>query len=597
MTGSTENRRSVQALSGEALLYRLAELANDLEAEHIASAARAIAERVSQGLFYVACVGQFKRGKSTLLNALIGEAVLPTGVVPVTSVPSVIRYGGSPAARVRFENAKWINIAVNDLEEYVSEEKNPENAKRVAGLEVFTPCPLLKTGMCLVDTPGLGSVFRGNTAATHAFIPHVDAAIVVIGADPPLSGQELQLVETVAEQVDDLLFVLNKADRANEVERRVAIDFARGVLENRLRRKVAAIFEVSALERLEGRGSSRDWALLVQALENLVLNSGHSLVRQATDRGIRRTSDHLLMVIREEREALLRPLEESEQRILKLRATLEEAEASMRDLGVLLMAEQQRLSQVLAEHRNLFLKQAQSTVTKELEGRLRCLPDRRNGPAYRREVNHLAQEVARIQLTPWLEAETRYGDEQFRKTAQRFVELGNAFLSRFAESEIAELEELPDHLRSDEGLRARSRFRFHEIERLAAPASPLLFAWDLALGALGLRQGIIRDAHGFLEQLIEVNSSRVQSDVDERVLESRRELEGEIRRVIREAMTVADHALARARAVQAAGAPAVEAALALLNKRQREVIDLVTSSQAVAGRKDHTFQEGDEGRP
>jgi GTP-binding protein EngB required for normal cell division len=576
MTGNLENRRSVQVLPGEAVLERLAELANDFGAEHVAAAARAIAERVSEGLFYVACVGQSKRGKSTLLNALIGEAVLPTGVVPVTSVPSVVRYGGSPSARVRFEHAGWTNIAVKEVNEYVSEEKNPENARRVAGLEVFVLCPLLQTGMCLVDTPGLGSVFAGNTLATHAFVPHSDAAIVVIGADPPLSGEELQLVEAVADQVDDLLFVLNKADRAGEAARRAAVDFARRVLEKRLGCEVAAVFEVSALERLEGRGASRDWALLVQALENLVLKSGHSLVRQAVDRGIRRTSHQLLAVIKEERESLLRPFEESEQRISKLRATLGEVEGSMRDLEVLLTAEQLRLSQVLTEHRNLFLKQVRLAATKELNERLNFLTQHRNGPAYRREINHLAQEIARKQLNPWLEAEARYGDEQFRKTARRFIELGNVFLNRFGESGVAKLEEIPEHLESNEGLRARSRFHFHEIERIAAPASPLLFVADFVLDAFGFLEGIHRDAQGFLEQLLEVNSSRVQSDVEERVRESRNKLEAQIKRALGEAMTVADRALARARAMQAAGAPTVEAALARLGELQHEVIGLVT---------------------
>ena len=58
--------------SGEAELNRLAELATEFGAEQIASIARTIAERISEGRFYVACIGQFKRGKSTLLNALIG---------------------------------------------------------------------------------------------------------------------------------------------------------------------------------------------------------------------------------------------------------------------------------------------------------------------------------------------------------------------------------------------------------------------------------------------------------------------------------------------------------------------------------------------
>jgi len=66
-------------------LLRLGRLAQDLGAEPVAEEARELAARVSEGRFYVACVGQFKRGKSTLLNALAGHTVLPTGFVPVTA--------------------------------------------------------------------------------------------------------------------------------------------------------------------------------------------------------------------------------------------------------------------------------------------------------------------------------------------------------------------------------------------------------------------------------------------------------------------------------------------------------------------------------
>jgi ribosome biogenesis GTPase A len=113
----------------------------------------------------VACVGQFKRGKSTLLNALVGQEVLPSGVVPVTTVPTILRSGERLEARVRTEAAEWQAIPAGAVEEYVSEEKNPQNAKGVAAIEVFLPSPLLSTGMCLVDTPRLGSVFAANAAA------------------------------------------------------------------------------------------------------------------------------------------------------------------------------------------------------------------------------------------------------------------------------------------------------------------------------------------------------------------------------------------------------------------------------------------------
>src|SRR5208283_2002122 len=239
-------RTSPENSPGESALLRLAELAEELEVEQVAADARSVAERVSEGRFYVACIGQFKRGKSSILNALVGSSVLPTGVVPVTAVPTIVRYGNHAAARVRFAAGGWTDIPVPTVDEYVSEEKNPENTKHVAALEVFVSSPLLATGMCFVDTPGLGSVFTGNTAATQAFIPHIDAALVVIGADPPLAGEELALVETIAQHVEDLVLVLNKADRTTPAEKAAAVKFADQKVQKRLQRKPDPILEVSA---------------------------------------------------------------------------------------------------------------------------------------------------------------------------------------------------------------------------------------------------------------------------------------------------------------------------------------------------------------
>src|ERR1035437_5197669 len=132
-------------------LLRIASLAEQFNSDQITDDARSAAERIADGRFYVACVGQFKRGKSTLLNALIGDAVVPTGFIPVTAVPTVIRFGEAIHARVRMRDASWRDIAMTDLKEYVTEELNPENKKAVDGAEVFVPSPLLSSGMCFVD--------------------------------------------------------------------------------------------------------------------------------------------------------------------------------------------------------------------------------------------------------------------------------------------------------------------------------------------------------------------------------------------------------------------------------------------------------------
>jgi GTP-binding protein EngB required for normal cell division len=247
----TETSRTHGRLSR---LLRLANLAQELGAEPVAEEARELAARVSEGRFYVACVGQFKRGKSTLLNALVGYEVVPTGFVPVTAVPTVIRFGDEPHARVRMRDGILAGHCHADLKEYVTEELNPENQKAVDGAEVFVPSPLLSSGMCFVDTPGLGSVFTGNTATTQAFIPHIDAALVVVGADPPIAGEELALVESIGTQVQELILVINKADRTSDPERAAAAKFTREILEKRLHRPMGEVFEVSAAERMEDRG-------------------------------------------------------------------------------------------------------------------------------------------------------------------------------------------------------------------------------------------------------------------------------------------------------------------------------------------------------
>jgi GTP-binding protein EngB required for normal cell division len=566
-------KRATGIRTAEAGLRRVAELADELGAEDTSRAAWAVAQRVSEGLFYVACVGQFKRGKSTLLNALIGRSILPAGVIPVTTIPTVIRFGESLGAQVRFRNAEWTSIPVNSIEEYVSEEKNSENAKGVEGLEVCLPSPLLDSGMCLVDTPGLGSVHSGNTEATRAFIPHIDAAIVVIGADPPLSGEELQLVEMVAREIQDLVFVLNKADRSSESERSVAIAFARRVIESRLKRTIPAVFEISALEQIEGRGEGRDWAKFLRTLEHLVRDSERSLVRQAAERGLRRTTSQLLVVIEEERAALERPVEESERRIAELRKISERAAQSLHELGYLFAAEQQRLSKSFEDRRNAFLEHTGVAAKEAFEKALKGLP-RKNGAAFRRDAMHKAQEIARVHITPWLETEERNAEEGYARIAQRFIDLANGFLERIREAGVSGPGVLPETLESEHAFRTRSRFYFHELEALAAPASPFRFVKDLLLGIFGAYGPIVGDAQEFLDHLLETNSTRVQNDVDDRVLESRRRLEGEIRRAIADVGGVANRALAHAREVQAAGAPAVELVLSRLEAAKREVLGL-----------------------
>ena len=566
---ASESAASVPT-SGTNRLLRLAEIAAELGMDLVEGEARELAARLAEGRFYVACVGQFKRGKSTLLNALVGQTVVPTGFIPVTAVPTVIRFGETLGARVRTRNGEWREIAVPGLKEYVTEELNPENRKDVAGAEVFVPSPLLSSGMCFVDTPGLGSVFTGNTAATRAFIPHIDAALVVVGADPPIAGEELALVETVGKQVRDLIVVLNKADRTTDAERAAATAFTRQVLEKRLQRPIGPVFEISAVERVEGGGPLRDWGELVTGLQRLVNDSGAQLVRDAGHRGLQRLREQLLAAIREDRGAMQRPIEESERRIALMKQTIAEAERSMRELSFLFMAEQQRISDLLVGRHRKFYASAMPKADFEFTEALRSLP-KGFGPHYRRRIMRLAQEISRRHVAPWIKPEQEEGEREYRNAAHRFVEMGNDFLRRLADSGLTELAHMPHALDWEKGFRVRSKFTFMEFIEIAQPASPLRWLADAALPLLGARRLITNQGREFLQRLLEVNSTRVQSDVLERIQESRGRLEVEIRKLLHEISRLAEQALVRARAVKREGAFAVQAAMERLDTLEREI--------------------------
>ncbi len=118
------------------------------------------------------------------------------------------------------------------------------------------------------------------------------------------------------------------------------------------------VFEVSAAERMENRGPLRDWERLLASLQCLVDDSGRNIVRAACDRGLQRLSEQVLAIISEDRDALQRPIEESERRIELMKETISEAERSMRELSFLFMAEQHRISDLFGERHKQFFSSA-----------------------------------------------------------------------------------------------------------------------------------------------------------------------------------------------------------------------------------------------
>ena len=551
-------------------LEELALLAREAGRNLIAQDAESLADRVRRSAFYVAFVGQFKRGKSTVLDALLGESILPVGVVPITAVPTIVRYGERDA-RVNLKERGWQSIGIEEVESYISEVENPENSKGVGAVEIFLPDELLEQGVCLVDTPGLGSVFDMNTEATRQFVPHIDAAVVVLGADPPITADELEFVTQLSQHVDDLIFVLNKADRIPASDVAEAKQFATDILSRRLGKPVT-IFEVAAKEQLELRNQSRDWLKLVCAVAHLASSSRERLIEQASRRGVARLTKSFHESLIDEHETLTGPMEILRTRERHMDELVSKTEETLLDLATLLNAEQRRAIQSIDDRRRKWLQSAEIEAGGEL---FEAMTEREIwGPIYRRNLFERAQEVSQSRVDDWLITEGAELEADYQKIRLRFVGIANDLLESLLESDVEGVDRAVDVLQASPELSRRSRFQFMSAMNIARPASPFRYLLDIILTITGRREAIRQDAQNFLSYLLDANTSRVQRDLEDRLTATRNDLERLIRRTLGESIEAARTTLDRIEATRRDGDAAVAAEVEQLKSWEQRLMNL-----------------------
>ena len=151
------------------------------------------------------------------------------------------------------------------------------------------------------------------------------------------------------------------------------------------------------------------------------------------------------------------------------------------------MAEQHRISDLFGDRHRRFFRSAWTESEAEFGEELPSVP-LGFGPHYRRRVMHLAQEISRRKVMPWLKPEQEEGERQYRAVALRFVEMGNSFLKKLADAGLSELTRMPHALDPEKGFRVRSRFIFEDFIGTAQPPSPLRWLADIFLPFVGATQ-------------------------------------------------------------------------------------------------------------
>jgi GTP-binding protein EngB required for normal cell division len=347
----------------ERALATLAEAARLVGMAEVADLAAETAGRLKVLRLEVAVVGEFKRGKSSLINALIGREVLPVGVLPLTAVPTVLERG-EEGLLVSYLDGRQERHPLHQVTRFVSEEANPANALGVAQVTARLHTPLLDAGVRLVDTPGVGSVFEHNSRSTDAYLPSLDAAVLVTSADPPISKAERTFLERVLAHAVRLFVVLNKADylAAGDLDRTVA--FTEAVVREVLPDWPGPVFPLSARPEVgDPDGLRRFGADLARFLRE----ERAAVVTDSARRSAARAIGSLRLALDLERRAASLPAEELATRRARFAAVVDRLAGDAADDAALLGAAVRRgleaLDGTLAPHRvELARRAAQATL-------------------------------------------------------------------------------------------------------------------------------------------------------------------------------------------------------------------------------------------
>jgi len=215
--------------------------------------------------FNVAVVGEFKRGKSTLINALLRRQVLPANVLPCSATLNRITYGIHPLVEIRYRErdgqpGSVEQITIEQLAEYVTK-LTPESERRAADIEeaiVQYPLELCKNGVDIIDTPGLNDE-DNMTAITSSVLQRTDAAIFVILATSPFSETEKEFLNNMlTEDLAQVLFVVNRIDSIDDADDR---------------RNVLHLIERRIRESVESK-AARQWGKDSEEYQNYVRRMG-----------------------------------------------------------------------------------------------------------------------------------------------------------------------------------------------------------------------------------------------------------------------------------------------------------------------------------
>jgi GTP-binding protein EngB required for normal cell division len=223
-----------RARGGTELLSLLERIISNRGLVELRPALAVILDKLESPGFQIAVFGRVSSGKSSMLNHILGDDILPVGVTPITAVPTRLVYGQEAKLAISYSIRQSEVTALSRLAEFVSEEYNPGNAKHVTRIVATVPSPNLHAGIVLVDTPGLGSLATAGAAETLAYLPQCDLGVVLVDAGSTFTAEDLATVQRLYEAAIPASVLLSKADLLSPEDRERSAKYVSSHIESQL---------------------------------------------------------------------------------------------------------------------------------------------------------------------------------------------------------------------------------------------------------------------------------------------------------------------------------------------------------------------------
>lgn len=483
-------------------------------------------EKVETNTFNLVVVGQFKRGKTSLINALLGADILPVAVVPLTSVVTIMKYGEALRATVHFSDGRSAEIKPGSLPEYVTERGNPKNEKDVSEVVITYPSPYLRGGVQIIDTPGVGSVYEHNTDVAYQYLPKSDAALFLLSVDQPLSKAELDFLRDVREYSKRIFFLLNKADYFSAAELGESMEFSKKVLNEAMAGEVK-IYPVSARLALEGKLSNSEELLTRSLLPGFAAVLNTFLIEEKGRVLLLSVANNLLRLLSQARfelelemKSLATPLEELREKIERFEGKKTDVLSEKNDFDILLDGEIKRINKnVLDSDLNSFGKELRVKAEEGLEQYYR----QKGGSSLRELRSHLEEHIVsevRQSVNAWRVIEEEKLSRTFQGVCNRFItRIDDTVdsLLRFS----SELFAVPyDAVKAEALWSTKSRF-YYKFAEQPVGLEIITSSVTLALPRFIGEKIILRKMKEYLHRVITMQLARIGSDFEERLDKSK----------------------------------------------------------------------------